>query len=313
MKNDELKFAAESPAPGAPPARPPWILLVVDDEQEIHSVTTLALGEFSFCGRSLQFMHAYSAAEARRVLAAHPEIALVLLDVVMETDRAGLDVVEYVRNELHNTFVRIVLRTGQPGQAPELEVITRYDINDYKHKTELTRERLFTTVYTGLSTYRDLMALDAQRRGLEKVIEATAQILELRSLERFAQGVLEQLAALLFLERGAVMVRASGVATSGTCEELSIIAGTGAFEALAGQNARQVLPADVVTRIQAACDARATLYGPTYFTGYEHELLFYIAADTPISPPDRRLIELFLRNVGIARDNLRLLHPDGQA
>ena len=302
---NEITFAAEPAGPHT--RRKPWTLLIVDDEQEVHAVTALALSEFSFAGKGLRFLHAYSGAEAKRRLAQHPEIALMLLDVVMETARAGLDVVEYVRNELHNPFIRIVLRTGQPGQAPELEVITRYDINDYKHKTELTRERLFTTVFTGLSTYRDLVALDAQRRGLEKVIEATAQILELRSLEHFAQGVLEQLAALLFLERGAVMVHASGVATAGNLERLNIIAGTGAFELLAGHDAREALPAAVLQLILAALAAKKTQFGPDYFTGYEHEMIFYIGTDAPISPPDQRLVELFLRNVGIARENLRRL------
>ena len=310
--NDELKFAAES-GTGAAPERSRWTLLIVDDEPEVHAVTTLALGEFNFCGKGVRFLHAHSGEEARRVLAAHPEIALVLLDVVMETDRAGLDVVEYIRNQLHNPFLRIVLRTGQPGQAPELEVITRYDINDYKHKTELTRERLFTTVYTGLSTYRDLMALEANRRGLEKVIEATAHILELRSLERFAQGVLEQLTALLFLERGAVMVQVSGVAAEAQREEFSVVAGTGTYESMAGRDARTALPAEVFTHILDACHAGKTLYGQDYFTGYQHGMIFHIAADSSISSPDRRLIELFLRNVGIARDNLRLLRPDAKA
>ncbi|HVT35167.1 MAG TPA: DUF3369 domain-containing protein [Nevskiaceae bacterium] len=304
--NDELKFADEG-GQAATPARAPWTLLIVDDEQEVHAVTTLALREFSFNGKGVRFLHAYSGAQAQRMLADHPEIALVLLDVVMETDQAGLDVVEYVRNQLKNPFVRIVLRTGQPGQAPELEVIRRYDINDYKHKTELTRERLFTTVYTGLSTYRDLMALDANRRGLEKVIDATAHILELRSLEHFAQGVLEQLTALLFIERGALVVQISGVAAESN-GGLSILAGTGVYQALAGRDARSVLPADVLARIEAARVAQKTLYGADYFTGYEHHLIFDIGADQPISLPDRRLIELFLRNVGIARDNLRLLH-----
>jgi len=42
----------------------------------------------------------------------------VLLDVIMETDQAGLDLVEFIRDTLKNETVRIILRTGQPGQAP---------------------------------------------------------------------------------------------------------------------------------------------------------------------------------------------------
>ncbi len=309
--SNELKFAAEAAAstqldPSV------WTLLIVDDEREVHEVTILALQEFKFLGRGLRFLHAYSGAEAKRQLKEQPGIALVLLDVVMETEHAGLDVVQYVRNELDNKFIRIILRTGQPGQAPELDVITRYDINDYKYKTELTRERLFTTVYTGLSTYRDLTALDANRRGLEKVIEAAARINELRSLEYFAQGVLEQLTALLFLERNAVMVHAAGIAAQGRAQTLQIVAATGTFASLVGRDGRKVLPPEILERIQKACGHPGSHYGPNYFIGdqpgaEDGELLFYIGANRILSRPDGDLIEKFVKHVGIAYENLHKL------
>lgn len=305
--NEELTFADE-PAPATTLQRC-WPLLIVDDDTEVHSVTELALSDFHFAGRSLKFLHAYSGEEAKAMLRAHPEVALVLLDVVMESERAGLQVVEFVRNELDNHFTRIVLRTGEPGQAPELDVITRYDINDYKNKTELTRTRLFTTVYTGLATYRDLVALDANRRGLEKVIEASAHIFEMRSMAQFTQGVLEQLSALLFLGQDAVMVHCSGVAAEGR-GTLRIIAATGSFARLLGLDARGALPDQVIARIEAARTSDALVYGPDYFIRDQHngdELIFYVGADAPLSVPDRRLVELFCQNVSIAHRNLHLL------
>ena len=84
------------------------------------------------------------------------DVAAVLLDVIMETDVAGLDLVEYIRNELKNETVRIILRTGQPGQAPERRVIVDYDINDYKAKTELTADKLFTTLTAALRGFQQL-------------------------------------------------------------------------------------------------------------------------------------------------------------
>jgi CheY-like chemotaxis protein len=308
--SDELSFVDER-APAEAPARP-WLVLIVDDEEEVHAVTELALRDCSFAGRPLAFLHAYSAGEGCRMLKKHRQIALVLLDVVMESDRAGLEVVQYAREVLKNPFVRIVLRTGQPGQAPEVEVITRYDINDYKQKTELTRERLFTTVYTSLSVYRDLRALDANRRGLEKVIEASAHIFELRSIEQFTQGVLEQLTALLYLDRDAVMVRASGLAARPQTARLRIVAATGAYADLIGRDAGEALPPEVQARMEAAREGARPVFGPGYFAGYYpgvEELVFYVAADAPLDVSDRRLIEMFCRNVVIARDNLRLFGP----
>ena len=304
--SEDLLFRAE---PAVDPERRVWRLLIVDDDTEVHVVTKLALDGFRFAGRDVEFLHAYSAREAREQLAAHPDIALVLLDVVMETENAGLGLVEYIRDTLHNPFIRIVLRTGQPGQAPEHEVITRYDINDYKYKTELTRERLFTTIYTGLSTYRDLIALDANRRGLEKVLEASSRIFDLRTVEYLAQGVLEQLTALLFLDRDAVILHAAGVATRADSDELEIVAGTGAYAAHAGKNPRDVLPAVVLERILLARGHPGAYYGADYFVGdhpgeEEGELIFYLGANRTMSRPEGEIIEKFCRHVGIAYDNL---------
>ena len=104
----------------------PWKVLIVDDEPEVHAVTRLVLGGFRFEGIRLDFLSAHSAAEARSLLRRHPDIAVLLLDVVMESEQAGLELVRDVREELANPFVRIVLRTGQAGQAPEHEVIAAY-------------------------------------------------------------------------------------------------------------------------------------------------------------------------------------------
>ncbi|MDP3856612.1 MAG: DUF3369 domain-containing protein [Stagnimonas sp.] len=304
--SDELSFAAESTLPSRA-QRARWKLLIVDDEVEVHQVTELALADFRFAGRGLEFLHAYSAAEARRILGETPDIAVVLLDVVMESEHAGLEVVEYIRNVLGNRFLRLVLRTGQPGQAPELEMITNYDINDYKYKTELTRERLFSTVYTSLSVYRDLMALEASRKGLEKVIEASAHIFELHSVEAFTQGVLEQLTALLFLDRDAVIAHADGLAAADDHERYTIVAATGSFSGLVGARACASLPTTVVERIRAALSSSEDLFGEDYYVGVQsipRPLVFYVTADVPISLTDRRAISLFHRNVALAHQNL---------
>ncbi|MEA3523667.1 MAG: HD domain-containing protein [Campylobacterota bacterium] len=145
-----------------------WKVLIVDDEKDIHAVTELSLGNFEFDGQKLHFISAYSAKEAEGVLQKHNDIALVLLDVVMESDYAGLELVKYIRNTLNNSLIRIVLRTGQPGSAPEEEVIKSYDINDYKDKTELTSIKLKSTVHNAIKSYRDMVALDENASTLLK-------------------------------------------------------------------------------------------------------------------------------------------------
>ena len=128
-----------------------WKIAVIDDDQAVHEGTRFALSDYNLHGQTLEILSAYSAAEGRTLMRSHPDIAAVLLDVIMETDAAGLDLVEFIRNELKNETVRIILRTGQPGQAPERRVIVQYDINDYKAKTELTADKLFTSLTAALA------------------------------------------------------------------------------------------------------------------------------------------------------------------
>jgi two-component system sensor histidine kinase ChiS len=152
-----------------------WKILVVDDEAEIHDVTKLVLNDFNFEGKPISFISAYSGEEAKALIEKHPDTALILLDVVMESDDAGLEVVKYIRDVLGNLLVRIILRTGQPGHAPEDVVIIHYDINDYKTKTELTTRKLFTAIVSALRSFRALTRLEESRRELAQIAQASAR------------------------------------------------------------------------------------------------------------------------------------------
>ena len=137
-----------------------WRLMVIDDEPDVHRATTFALAGVKILGRSLQFLHAYSASEAIQMLHSEQDIAVVLLDVVMEREDAGLALVKTIRQDFKLTELRIILRTGQPGYAPEIETIHDFDINDYKTKSELTRTKLYATVTAALRAYEQIRKLD---------------------------------------------------------------------------------------------------------------------------------------------------------
>ncbi len=171
---DPLLFTDQTVNEAADTTEPPWKVLVVDDETEIHSVTNLVLKNFTFEGRKLELLHAYNGEEAIRQIREHPDVAVILLDVVMETENTGLDIVKYIREDIDNHQVRIVLRTGQPGQVPEREVIARYDINDYKEKTELTANKLFTVIYSSLRSYRDLINVVKHQEAEGKLLRSFA-------------------------------------------------------------------------------------------------------------------------------------------
>jgi len=144
-----------------------WKVLIVDDEPEVHHVTQLALEEFNFHNKPIAFISAYSGAEAKQLIEEHPDTAIMLLDVVMEDNHAGLDVAKYIREVLNNNQVRIILRTGQPGEAPEEAVIVNYDINDYKLKMDLSQRRLFTTIVSALRSYEDIITIQSKQEELQ--------------------------------------------------------------------------------------------------------------------------------------------------
>lgn len=195
--DEDLLFADEEDL--EPAVREPqrWRILIVDDEEEIHTVTRLVLDDFTFEGRGLDLISAYSGKESIELLRDTEDIAVVLLDVVMEDNHAGLDVARRIREELNNPFTRIILRTGQPGQAPENEVISELDINDYKQKTELTAQKLFVTVTTALRSFRDLKTIDTNRNRLLQLAMSVAHQIRNRtmSIAGFANIAVRELMA----------------------------------------------------------------------------------------------------------------------
>ncbi len=162
---------------------PEWKIIIADDQEEIHTVTKLVLDDFSFEGRKLKFLNAYSGKETKQLVRDNNDIAFILLDVVMETDDAGLEVVRYIREELKNNIVQIVLNTGQPGQAPEHEVITKYAINDYKSKTEFNAKKLITSITSALRAYSLSSSLHQANEQLNEYRYHLEDLVKQRTLE----------------------------------------------------------------------------------------------------------------------------------
>ena len=294
----------------ASPKLPPWKVLLVDDEPDIHDITKLTLSRFRLEGRALSFVHAYSGAEAKQVLAREEGIALVFLDVVREREDSGLEVARWMREDLGNQFTRIVLRTGQPGQAPEERVIVNYDINDYKEKTELDRTKLFTTTFAALRAYRDIMKVEEARQaqlhyreGLERVIAASAHIFKQRNLRDFASGLLQQVVALLRLETS-MLLRLRGA---------SAISGEQDYEILAqiGDTDDGILSPSLLSQLDDAKSNKISrLHGDTYVGYFPNSSgkasLLVLKGVEEISDLDAQLLEVFCSGVAIAFDNILL-------
>jgi len=227
-----LRFKVPTP-PVIPKPRKDWTILIVDDDEEVHAVTRMILGKVKYKERGITMLSAYTAKEARQILTSQPGIAAILLDVVMESADAGLQLVKVIREELDNQAVRIILRTGQPGQAPEERVIVDYDINDYKAKSELTAQKLFTTVIAALRSYDTIVSLEKTQKGLVKILESTSTLFQVDSIQNFASGVLTQLAGFLGCQPNGVICaqleQDLTVVSNGECAGMQILGTTGEY------------------------------------------------------------------------------------
>ena len=313
--DDDILFKDEEPAPATAIAETgaAWKILIVDDEADVHSVTSYMLAGQQFQNRSFNFLHAYNGAEARKILAVEEDIAIILLDVVMEADDSGLKLVRYIREELKNLATRIILRTGQPGKAPATKVILEYDIDDYKEKTELTLEKMLVTIISALRSYSFITTIEKNRQGLKRIIEASSDIFERQSLQKLGSGVLGQLASILQLKKDALYIHTSGLTASGIKNQPMILAATGDFSAFVAQpmdkvNGSSALHATLEKAKEEPhgfyCEDDAFAWYFKSRTGSENCLYFETAQD--LNENDRDLLELFFTNVSLAFDNLFL-------
>src|SRR6478736_2730124 len=239
MAEDDIVHLIDDPGDRTPEQGPRWKIAVIDDEPAVHDGTRFALSDYRLNGQGLEILSAYSAAEGRELMRRHADVAVVLLDVIMESDTAGLGLVEYIRNDLKNETVRIILRTGQPGQAPERRVIVDYDINDYKAKTELTADKLFTALTAALRSHQQLERMVETRRGLEIIVEAASTLFDFKSMQRLAEGVLTQIGSLLMADcAGILVLRDSGSPEKG----YSVLAGSGVYAELVAAHEGPLAP-----------------------------------------------------------------------
>ena len=290
----------------------PWKVLVVDDDQDVQQVTQLVLDDFEYMGRGIQLIQARSGAEGLVMMRAHPDIAVALIDVVMETSSSGLDLVRQIREELKNRLVRIILRTGQPGVAPEKRVVVEYDINDYKEKSEITFQKLQTSIITALRAWHDLKIIESSRVGLEKIIDASAGLFRLQMMKSFAEGLLEQLVSLLELNPDALLGHVSSVAAGANdARELRIYAAMGDYGPYEGMTLEDVHDARLSEDIHMAMGQQSDFRNGDRMTLYFRTstgacTIIHIQGINVLSPMDERLLEVFCANISIAFDNLCL-------
>lgn len=315
MNEDDLLFMDEEEAEAKHEVEP-WKILIVDDEAEVHDVTRFALSGFEFDDKPLLFLDAYSGQEAKGILANHPDIAIILLDVVMESEDSGLRVAKFIREELKYTSVRIILRTGQPGHAPEKSVVRDYDINDYKAKTELTAQKLYTLMLSSLRSYRDIVSLEKNKRGLEKVIQCSRGIFEKHAMDQFVEGALEQLVSLLFLDHQPELYSYDSLAVElKDSTRLRSLCSCGKFTEK-GDFCLSDLPETVRCIFKRAISEKRNIFRDNdlvvYCEGKRRAILMYVDGHHVLSALDKELLEVFTKNVITAYENIEMYEKSQQ-
>jgi len=307
-EDDELLFAEEGEEVVTVKAeKAPWKVLIVDDEKIVHDSTKIVLKDFMFDGRHVQFFSAYNSQEAKDILENEDDIAVILLDVVMETEDSGLRLVRYIRNELLNHLVRIVLRTGQPGQAPEESVVIEYDINDYKMKTELTLQRLITTILSALRSYKSLSEIERNRTALQKIVEATNMLHQKKSISNFVTCLISQLTSIYSISEHSFYARSledeKGI--------IKIFVGTGRYAKYSNTDIREIPNSKVSNLIDLANSEEPFIIEDGKFIGHHKSIngvdnYVYLEGIHDFEDIDLELFILFSTNISVAFDNIYL-------
>ncbi|MGE5652566.1 MAG: putative bifunctional diguanylate cyclase/phosphodiesterase, partial [Bacillota bacterium] len=308
-EDEPLDFLDQEPEPAAAGGAA-WKLLIVDDDVEVHAATRFAINGIRIAGRPLQLLNARSAAEAAAILETEPEIAVILLDVVMESPNAGLDLVQRIRHELGLGDVRIILRTGQPGHAPELNVIRDYDINDYKTKAELTHTRLVTALIAAIRSYDQLRTISENRRGLEMIVTATPSLMRAKDLESCADEALRLMMSLLHLHGdGAVCVQGGIGDNDG--ERPRVIAAAGRVAGAAGRPLEQLGDAGLVAAVRECLARQAHCFAAShtalYLQGGQRQAVMLVRSERALTVVERQLLEIFAANVLSCFGNVTLV------
>lgn len=293
-------------------------ILIADDDVEVHKISNLMIRDFEFEGKKIDVLHAYSGQETLEMMEAHPDVAILFLDVVMESNHAGLEVVKIIRKKLKNNMTRIILRTGQPGQAPENEVIRKYDINDYRLKTELTLNKFHVLLFTTLRNYRDLVNIESHRRGLYHIIEASSRLFSHNTLNDFLSSILDELVNIQDEcnlehdgESGENRTEAKEIQGFMTMEqngEHFVVAATSKYQSHIGDHVSKLDNSDLIreaiTSSMAAdsivCD---TSGGCVIKNIGRSNMENFIYIDGGIKGENLELVQLFLSNFSMALDN----------
>lgn len=302
MNNDDLMVFSDEPESVDSEDDLAWNILIVDDDANVHTATKYALKGTDILSHKLKFYDAYSAIEARGVLADNHDIAVILLDVVMETPDAGLDLIAYIRQDLRLDDVRIILRTGEPNQAPEMDVIRDYDINDYKLKSEVTQKNLYVCLTSALRCYEQIKMIKEGKESINTVLSKGRALLTCHDENEFHHAVFQAVQDLAHHPDGTMLVVDSP-------QGLEITQGVGSLSKHQGLLLQDVAEKNIVESVKLCIDTQRNILCPDSFALYlgsdsRGHLCCFAKGDKDRNDVREDILEVFSRNCIISGDNI---------
>jgi CheY-like chemotaxis protein len=279
-----------------------WKVLIIDDDPNIHLVTKMALEYIVFEQRGIELISAFNTTEARQMIAFHKDIAIIFLEVALESENAGFELVHFIRKDIQNTAVRIILRVRQSSAMPENSVVENMDINDYKTKTELTTQKLFNLTITALRSYRDIRSALLTTKGIDIVLNASSELSKIKEAQLFLQNSLMHLGSLLYMERNTYDMRIAGFAVTPIGNTMPIVAAVGDYADLVDRELNSVLSDEQNGLIANCMKEGKCSYGGEYLivpiTPFEYSgCAFVMKLHREIDRFEHNIYEIFASNI----------------
>lgn len=282
----------------------PWKVLSVEDDITYQASLVYSLKDLLVYERPVQVLTANSISQAADVISRNSDISVILLDVVMEEDDAGLRLASTIRDVLGNSTVRIILVTGQPGMAPRREVMAKYDIDEYWNKSDLVQDTLHTVVSSHIRTWRYLLELTQAKQGLQMVVDAARSISNKQNLTSFTETVLNEIGRIIGITQGGI------ICFSYQGEQFSpdarVLASSGTFSD--SDQKRQPLSAfnldNFYTAFATAAESRSHLFDPEYTILYfetpeidQGHYMLLVHTPSKLTDSHINLLQVFSENI----------------
>ena len=182
---------------------PTYKVLVVDQRPTALYSSRLALSKMSFAGKSFTAIEACSLEEAKKRLLDHEGVAMVILNSEIEGQDISVSIIDFIRNELKNESIRIIIRTGYPNSSLKRSITENYKIDGYLFEEEIEKSQFEFVVINAIHTYNQIQkAIQYLHTNalIENVISGNEAIREKFS-DTIHEGVAQNIAGVrLFLQ-----------------------------------------------------------------------------------------------------------------